>query len=487
MATFEQILKDYKKYHPEPKITLLEKTYELAKIVYFGEKRISGRIWIEHALATAYIITDLKMDTASICAAILHDGYKFGLTPSEVEQELNFEIRHILDNLDTLKSIKGKYHGKYSDRAYSDYLRNLILAASNDVRAIVIRLAEKLNSLSTIEELDEEQREDSLKKAFEIYAPLADQVGVYEIRSKLENLAFKIKDPKLYEFHEHLINEHPYAKEEKMQEFILRMSDLLNSKQVLVYGITGRIKKAYSLFQKAEKKSLLFPVPREDYYNYIHDKVAFRILVDTIPDCYKVLDIIHSSYKYLSEEFDDYISKPKPNGYQSIQTSIEVEPGHYVEVQIKTKKMHEYNEWGPASHYFYKEGPSKKRNSKKKIEVLKQLLNWRDGLLKDKTQANIEDIDDSIFVFTPKGDIIELVKNATPVDFAYKIHTKLGDTIGKVLVNNKMKPLDYVLASGDVVEVFQNKNRKGPSRDWLGFVKSKEARLHIKKWVNRGG
>ena len=482
----EDFLTEYSNYHPRPKPELIKKAYDLAKIAYYGEKRLSGGDWIDHALATTKIVVGLKMDTSSICAAVLHDCYKFGVNPEEIEKELNAEIRGILDNLYSIKNIKGKYKGEYTDVAYSEYLRRLLVTSAKDVRAIVIRLAEKLNSLRTIEELSSEIQKNAVEKAMEIYAPLAEQIGVYDLKWQLEDLAYKLKHPNSYNRHKNIIDSHAFASLEDIDRLVSDISIKLKERGIEFDRIFGRIKKVYSFKKKIDRHIYKYGVSEHEAGEAIKDKVAFMILVNTVEDCYKALDVIHRLYDHDPGSFDDYIRSPKPNGYKSLQTCIEIEAKHFIEVQIRTVEMNEYNEWGPASHYFYKmTGGSSKVSGERKIQTLRQLLKWRDSLLHDKAGVNIEEAEDCIFVFTPKGDIIELPKGSTPIDFAYKIHTNLGDKIGKVLVNGALKSLDCELKSGDVVQVYMNKQRSGPNRDWLNFVKAKEARIAIKKYLNK--
>lgn len=488
MKEIDKILKTYNSYHPNPKPELIERAYEIAKLVYFGEKRTSGSEWLEHALGVAKIVADLKMDTVTICTAILHDAYKFGLTPDEVEKEINPEVRQLLDNLEAIKKIKNTGNDSLDNHNYSDYLRRLILSTSTDARALVIRLAEKLNGLETLNNLPNEIKNSILDKAMTIYAPLADQIGVYDLRWRIEDLAFRHKDPEQYVLYENLISKHPFTGVNKIQEIINTLEELLRSESIIFNYIYGRTKRIYSMHKKIDRYTVRTGSVEESL-KMLKDIVAFRIITNSIDDCYRALSLIHATYKHIPEDFDDYIAKPKSNGYKSIQTTVELEPGHFAEIQIRTQEMHDYNEWGPASHFFYKMsgGEAVKVNSEKKIQVLKQLLSWKEQVLHDKTGANIEEIEDYIFVFTPKGDIIELPKESTPVDFAYKIHTTVGDKIGKALVNKKLVSLDYKLKNGDIVEIQKDKNRQSPNRDWLDFVKSKEARIHIKKVLNREG
>ncbi len=481
----QNLINKYKQYHPVPDEELIKKAYDLAQLAYSDIKRLNGENWLNHALEVAHVVTDLKMDTESICAALLHDSYQFGLTPKEIEDELGSDVRELVDNIYSMRSISTRRTHEFTDEQYAEYLRRVILSMGRDLRAVVIRLADKLSNLHTADVLDEKLKKEVINSAFTVYAPLADLAGVYELKWQIEDVAFKHKSPNDYKKYRQVIFDHIFAKDIPLKKVINSLYDLLLENGVNVVDISGRQKATYSFYKKVNKRVNKLQLSEDMALEHIYDKVAFRVIVESVEDCYAALDVLHQNYNYIDEEFDDYIAEPKTNGYRSIQTTIELEPSYFSEIQIKTKEMHEYNEFGPASHVFYKLHGSDTAISTEKIRMLKQLLQWRDDILEEKSQVSVKDIAQTILVFTPKGEVIELPVGSTPIDFAYAIHTGIGNKAVRALVDGKLRGLDYKLKNGEVVKIVTDPRRTHPSIDWLGFVKTKIAKTYIKKNAKR--
>lgn len=465
-------------------VEVIDKAYNFAKLVYFGEKRLSGKPWISHSLNTALECANVQGDKYSVAAAILHDAYKFGATEEEVKQEVGDEVALILSNLESIKSIRQKFKGLNIEEKslYNEYLRRVTIAVSSDVRVIIIRLCEKLVGLKDAKDLPKDKQADVYKNAFDIYAPLSDMLGLWVIRSKIENRAFKGSKPKTYDKFKKLLKRHKASTQKTFDRFVKKLKVDLKTEGINYIDLFGRVKSPYSFYKKTLRYADKKRVSVSQAIPMVEDKVAFTILVESVDDCYKTLALINQKYNYLSDRVDDYIKNPKPNGYKSLQTTIELTPKNFIEIQIKTPQMHEYNEFGPASHVYYKLYGDKQKVSQQKLEVLKNLVKWK-NTLGSSDGYNIKNADTNILTFTPKGDVIELPKQSTPVDFAYHIHTKLGHTCVKAIINEKLCTLNTKLNSGDVVKILTDKHRKGPSRDWLNIVKSREAKHAIKKYL----
>lgn len=477
------INKKYLSYHPRPRFELVEKAYNLAQLAYYGEKRLNKEDWIEHSLRIAEYLTDLGVDTITISAGLLHDVMSFGVTKEEIASEVDEDVAELVDKVTNLKEIKGKGIRFASGGAQEEYLRRLILAAAKDMRAVIIRLAEKLDSIETIDCLPKERRKIALKSALNLYAPLAEQIGLSKVKSEIQEKAFAKLKPVRYSSLKKILDTHPLSDERTVEDLILVIKDLLFTEKVVVKEVLGRRKQVYSLHDKAKRYSTQFRIEESKAIEIIRDKVAFRVILHNIEDCYRALDVIHTHFNHIPEELDDYISKPRPNGYQSLQTSVELLPGHYGEIQIRTTEMHEHAEFGPASHILYKlNKSSSKMAPKEKIKMLQHLLSWKTDILeKDKKGVDIQNIENYIFVFTPKGDLIELPRESSVLDFAYNLHTVIGNKAVRAKVNGHLKPLSHKLENGDVIEIVCDSRKKGPNRSHLDFVKSKVARLHIKK------
>jgi GTP diphosphokinase / guanosine-3',5'-bis(diphosphate) 3'-diphosphatase len=477
------LLERHMAYYPNSEPEKIEKAWELAQITYNDQKRQNGDTWLNHARAVAELTVDLKMDSTAVCAALLHDAPRFDLTGDEISDYVGEDVRILIDNVYDIKRLSDRYNKTDLTTTYSDYLRRIILVTGKDLRAVVVRLVEKLDDLDSIEVLDANIRDVAISRAINVYAPLADSIGTYELRWRFEDKAFKLSDPESYKLATQLLGTHPFSKKGALEGFSSNLKNILDKHPVKVHDVFGRTKRPYSLYKKLSRYAKRLNADLMDIAHRVNDKIAFTILTDSEEACYAVLDIIHKNFRYEEKRYDDYIVNPKPNGYKSLQTVIEAAAGHFVEIQIKTKEMHEYNEYGPASHIYYKmNGDGKLGVGEEKVKILQRLLLWRERFTEDASHANVENIEKTILAFTPKGDVIELPSGSTPIDFAYELHTELGNKAMRALVNKKQVSLNHQLKNGDVVEIVKDKSRIRPSTDWLEFVKSKTAIAAIKKY-----
>ncbi len=456
---------------------LIKKAYEFAEAAHTGEKRLSGEPLVNHCLAVAELLAELQMDEKTIAAALLHDVLeKTDITKKDLEKEFGKTVAELVDGVTVIKKVKTRTGEKYE----AENLRKLLLATAKDVRVVLIRLAEKLHNLQTIDSLPKEKQKMVINKVFDIYAPLAERLGVRHFKWQLEDLAFKFQN---HPEHTRIQNYLAETREER-EKYIKKVIESLSTelkKMGIEAKVFGRPKHFYSIY----KKLLKYQKEGETAdLGKILDKLAIMILVETVDDCYKVLGIVHQLFRPLDKEFDDYIANPKPNGYRSIHTTVFGPEGKIVEVQIKTREMHEYNEFGPASHIYYKEAGKREVLPTDRLSWLKNLVAWQEEIKSEKDFERALKIDifgDRVFVLTPQGDILDLPKGATPIDFAYAVHSEIGHACIGAKVNGKLAPLNHQLKTNQVVEILTSKTKKLPSSDWLKFVKTQTARSQIKK------
>ena len=465
----------------EEELNFIEKAFYFAKKVHYGQKRKNGEDYFNHCLRTTFNLAQLKLDKIFIVSGLLHDTIEdAGVKENEIEKNFGNEVAFIIKGVTKI----GNYKYYQEDFKQAENLRNFILAISEDIRVAIVKLADRLDNMKTLQYIPPDKQKRIALETKDIYAPLAIRLGIYEWAAELDDLSFKFLNPEKYEeivnFYKPIIEKN----ESFLKEFIKDISNILREKKNKIYEIDYRIKKPSSIYKKLIKKNFDF--------QKIYDLIGVRIIVGKVEECYLVLGIIHSKFPYLKSEFDDYIANPKPNGYQSIHTVVLTPYDFYVEFQIRTLDMHRYAEHGTAAYFAYAE--SKISNLYKKnisiianeedVKFIEELRKWKD--IKD-----IKDIKDfferskneffkeRIYAFTPKGKLIELPQGSTPVDFAYKIHSDIGDHCERAMVNGKIVPLDYELRNGDVVKIIVNKNRK-PSVNWLNFVRTSNARKKIK-------
>lgn len=469
----EDLIKIIEKYMTKDEVAFVMKAYEYAKLMHKDQKRKSGEPYIIHPVNVAIILADLDMDVDTIVSALLHDVVEdTPATYDDIKEMFSEDVAKIVDGVTKLN----KLNYKSSEAFQAENLRKMILAMNNDIRVIIVKLADRLHNLRTLEYMNEEKRKQKAQETIEIYAPLAGRLGIFKIKWELEDLSLRYLDPEGYYDLVEKINKKRSEREKEINEIIKKISAELD-KQELHYDISGRPKNFYSIYKKMKGKSKSF--------ESIYDLIAVRILVDTVKDCYAVLGIVHSMWKPLPGRFKDYIAMPKPNMYQSLHTTVISDTGEIFEIQIRTYEMHEVAEYGIAAHWKYKGGKTQGKDVDSKLDWLRQLLEWQKDLKDPKEfidTLKIDFFDDEVFVFTPNGDVVDLPEGSTPVDFAYRVHTGVGNTCVGAKVDSRIVPLNYKLKNGNIVEVITQKSSSGPSRDWLKFVKSPRAKQKIKQW-----
>ncbi|MFA5886758.1 MAG: RelA/SpoT family protein [Patescibacteria group bacterium] len=469
--TIDRIIKKFQDNHPDEDTTVLTLAYEFAEAAHAGQKRRSGEPYIQHPLHTAHTLAEIKADAATIAAGLLHD------VPEDTEHSLEEikilfgpEIAMLVEGITKLGKIK--YRGI---ERYRENLKKMFLAMAGDLRIVFIKFCDRLNNLRTIENLSPEKQQRIAQETLEIYVPIANLLGIGRLKWQMEDICFKVLFPD--EFHE---LEYKYEVEKKVERhrFFQKIKKILNPKLEeagIKYEIEVRFKHLYSIHRKMQEK--------ERKFDEIYDVFALRLIVPTIDDCYKSLGVIHTLWKPKPNRFKDYIAVPKPNGYRSLHTTIFGPEGKATEFQIRTKEMHEESIYGLAAHWYYKTQHAATNYKpptwiQEIIDIQKEITNTTEFIQKIK----LDIFRDRIFVFSPKGDVIELPEKSTPVDFAYAVHTNIGNKAAGVIINDKLGRLDQELKNGDLVEIITEKKRPYPNRDWLKFVRTKRARDRIKQF-----
>lgn len=463
-----QLINEIRKYG-EGDIALVRKAYNFAREIHKGEKRVNGEDFIIHLEQTALVLAELGLDEKTIVAGLLHDSVEDGkVTLDEIKKEFGEEISFLVDSVTNVSKIEIRDYNKNQ----AEKIRKMLLSASKDLRVVMIKLAERLHNMKTLGAFNADKQRRIAQVTLDIYAPLAYRFGLSKIKSELEDLSFKILDPDIYQS----IKKQVVKKKKVRENYLKKIRSVVEEKleeKGLDFEISGRPKNFYSIYKKMLKKSASF--------DQIYDKLALRILTNKVEDCYTILGVIHSLWKPFPKFFD-YIANPKPNLYQSLHTTV-IGPGkELIEFQIRTREMHKIAEEGIAAHWLYK-GIKGDEEFDRKLSWLKQVFNF--GEKQGKGFLNALKLDlfgDNIFVFTPKGDIIELLEGSTIVDFAYAVHSNLGDRCTGGKVNGKFVNLRHELDNGDVIEIITSKIQK-PSRDWLKFVKTPKAKAKIKEAI----
>lgn len=478
-------LKHVKEDYHLDNIELIQKAARLASTLSKGLTTFYGQPCIEQSLETAGIVLDLKLDQEAIAASIINNTIEHTqLTIDKVKQELGENVAKLVSGVQQMKVINSLLPNINKNRnpTQIDRLRKTFLAMASDIRVVLIKLAEQMSIMRGIKNINLTERKRIAQETLDIYAPLANRLGIGQLKWELEDLAFHYVDPEKYKMIAKFLAERRTDREARIEEVIARLKDEL-AKAHIKADISGRAKHIYSIYLKMQKKHL-------DYKN-IYDASAVRVLIPHLEDCYTVLSIVHNIWEHLPDEFDDYIANPKLNGYRSIHTAVIGHDGKNLEIQIRTNDMHEEAEHGVAAHWLYKEKDTKQSGYETKITFLRELLSWHKELAKedvkpDKTLDTI--FEDRVYIFTPAGDIIDLIKGATPLDFAYHIHSELGHRCRGAKINGHIVPLTHELHTGDRVEIITTMNG-APSRDWLnkdfGYIKSSRARAKIMQWFRQ--
>ena len=483
-------------YLPEDATELIGRAYVYADECHRGQTRQSGEPYIAHPLETARFLSDLRLDSHTIIAALLHDVVEdCGVTLEEVEGRFGPETAKLVDGVTKLARMDSRLHGSNTavldraddqDNLHAESLRKMLVSMAEDIRVVLIKLADRLHNMNTLDALPPEKRKRIAQETLDIYSPLAHRLGIWEIKWRLDDLAFRHLDEERY----HEISMMLAAKRVERETYVEQVAVILREamKDFNVKGeVVGRPKGIYSTHLKIQKYAAQGTELRD-----IYDLYALRVLVDTKEDCYKTLGVIHQLWHPIPGQFDDYIANPKENMYQALHTTVVCQGGNALEVQVKTYELHQIAEYGVAAHWRYKEGKPGDLRFEEKMTWMRQLLDWQREVV--GTDEFIESVKqdifhDQVFVYTPKGDIVELTAGSTPVDFAYKIHTQLGHRCIGAKVNGRLVSLDTSLQSGDTVEVVASKSERGPSLDWLnpnrGYVGSASARQKVRQWFRR--
>ncbi|MDR2876745.1 MAG: GTP diphosphokinase [Chromatiales bacterium] len=459
---------------------------DLALKAHAAQQRASGEPYFQHVLAVANILAELHLDYETLAAAILHDiAEDTGVSQDELRQQFGIEISRLVDGVTKMKlirSYKSLPERDKQERVQAENLRKMLLAMAEDVRVVLIKLADRTHNMRTLSALPPDKRQRIARETLDIYAPLANRLGIWQLKWELEDLSLRYLDPDAYSSIARLLDDRRVDRDRQVEEFIALLRSALERAGVHA-TLSGRSKHIYSIWKKMERKNLA--------YHEIYDVRGVRVLVDDVQDCYKALGAIHGTWQYVAGEFDDYIATPKQNGYRSIHTAVIGPQGRAFEVQIRTHAMHEFNEIGVAAHWRYKEGGKGDDALNRKVAWLRQLLEWKDeiadaGEFVDRFRNEV--FEDRIYVFTPKGKVIDLTHGATPLDFAYHVHTEIGHRCRGAKVNGRMVPLTYELQTGQQIEILTVKEG-GPSRDWLnphlGYLRTTRARGKAQHWFRQ--
>ncbi len=470
-------------------LAVITKACEIAEVAHSGQLRLSGEPYFQHALSVADILAGIRMDYETIAAALLHDVVEdTEITLEELRKQFGDSIACMVDGvtkmqvIQTYKGIDEGAKAERKERIQAESLRKMLLAMVEDVRVVLIKLADRTHNMRTLNVMPEHKQKRIAHETLDVYAPLANRLGMWQLKWELEDLAFRYMEPTLYKRIAKMLSERRIDRQRYIDDFLETMEAELEKVHVLA-ELKGRPKHIYSIYRKMQRKNI--------DYNQVYDMRGVRVLVDSIPDCYTVLGIVHSLWRHIPGEFDDYIATPKQNNYQSIHTAVFGPDGKVVEIQIRTHQMHQDNELGVASHWRYKEGTDYDPGFERKISWLRQLLDWKADVAdagEFVDQFKSDAFEDRIYVFTPKGNVIDLAMGATPLDFAYHIHTEIGHRCRGAKVNGRMVPLTYQLKTSEQIEILSVK-RGEPSRDWLnpdlGYLRTSRARSKVMHWFKQ--
>ena len=481
---YQELVEKIKTYHPAKDFDMLEKAYNLAREAHKDQKRKSGEPYIIHPLKVAYILAELELDMESIVAGILHDTIEdTPYTYEDISRIFSEEIAVLVDGVTKL----GKLSYSTKEEIQAENYRKMFLAMAKDIRVILIKLADRLHNMRTLNYMTPEKQREKAQETMDIYAPLAHRLGISKIKSEMEDLCFKYLNPEAYFDLAAKIEKKRIERETFVADIVKEVREKME--EAGIKGkIEGRSKHFFSIYKKMvnQKKTL----------DQIYDLFAVRAIVDSVRDCYAVLGIVHTMYKPMPGRFKDYIAMPKPNMYQSLHTTLIGPGGRPFEIQIRTFEMHRTAEYGIAAHWKYKEASNNggtvnvSKQEEEKLSWLRQILEWQKDMSDNKEYLDTIKLDlniftDQVYAFTPQGEVIQLPKGSTPIDFAYMIHSAVGNKMVGARVNNRMVTIDYKIQNGDIVEIMTSQNSKGPSRDWLTLVKSSQARTKIKQWFKK--
>lgn len=476
---YEELIARVKKYHPSDDISLIEKAYNTASSFHEGQERKSGEPYIIHPLCVAIILADMEMDKETIAAGILHDVVEDTvMTNDELKEQFGSEVAFLVDGVTKLTRIQ--YSSEKLD-LQAENLRKMFLAMAKDIRVIMIKLADRLHNMRTLSYHKPSKQKEIARETIDIYAPIAQRLGISKIKVELEDLCLKYLEPEVYKGLSEMINERKSEREKVVQAIVNEVSEAMQNAGIKAM-IDGRAKHFFSIYKKMKNQNKTL--------DQIYDLFAVRIIVASVKDCYAALGVIHEMYKPIPGRFKDYIAVPKDNMYQSLHTTLAGANGIPFEIQIRTFEMHRTAEYGIAAHWKYKEasdGHKVELQEEEKLTWLRQILEWQKDMSDNKEfmqllKSDLDLFSDSVYCFTPTGDVKNLPAGAVPIDFAYSIHTDVGNHMIGARVNGKLVTINYELKNGDVIEILTSQNSRGPSRDWLGMVKSPQAKTKIMQW-----
>lgn len=486
---YQDLISRVRRYHPSDDISMIEKAYKIAYAAHEGQVRKSGEPYIIHPLCVAIILADLELDKETIEAGLLHDVVEDTImTEEEIEKEFGPDVALLVDGVTKLQQInfpsdKGNGDNKTADQQemQAENLRKMFLAMAKDIRVIMIKLADRLHNMRTLKYQPPAKQQKIARETMEIYAPIAQRLGISKIKVELDDLSLKYLEPDVYYDLVDKIAVRRSEREEYIQQIVDEVTEHMKNAGIKSQ-IDGRVKHFFSIYKKMKNQSKTL--------DQIYDLFAVRIIVDSVKDCYAALGVIHEMYKPIPGRFKDYIAMPKPNMYQSLHTTVIGSSGQPFEIQIRTMEMHKAAEYGIAAHWKYKEASDGKKvaaQEEEKLAWLRQILEWQRDMSDNKEFMNLlkSDLDlfsDSVYCFTPTGDVKTLPAGSTPIDFAYSVHTAVGNKMIGARVNGKLVTIDYEIQNGDRIEILTSQNSKGPSRDWLNLVKSTQAKNKINQW-----
>ena len=478
-ALYQDLIQTIRRYHPSDDITMIEKAYKVATEAHKDQKRKSGEPYIIHPLCVAIILADLEMDKETIEAGLLHDVVEDTvMSLDDLTREFGSEVSFLVDGVTKLTQLNWD---KDKVEIQAENLRKMFLAMAKDIRVIIIKLADRLHNMRTGQFWKPEKQKEKARETMEIYAPIADRLGISKIKIELDDLSLKFLKPEVY----YDLVEKVHLKQDAREAFVQSIVDEVKSHMEeagIKATVGGRVKHFFSIYKKMVKQNKTL--------DQIYDLFAVRIMVETVKDCYAALGVIHEMYKPIPGRFKDYIAMPKPNMYQSLHTTLIGNNGQPFEIQIRTYEMHRTAEYGIAAHWKYKEsgsGAVAAGSEEEKLSWLRQILEWQRDTDDSKeflsmVKGDLDLFSDSVYCFTPSGDVKTLPSGSTPIDFAYSIHSAVGNKMVGARVNGKLVNIDYIIQNGDQIEIITSQNSKGPSRDWLNIVKSTQAKNKINQW-----
>ena len=480
---YDMLIARIRKYHPSTDVSMIEKAYKLAVKAHGDQRRKSGEPYIIHPLWVAIILADLEMDKETIAAGMLHDvveDTKF--TEEDIRREFGDEVALLVDGVTKLGRLS---YSSDKLEVQAENLRKMFLAMAKDIRVIIIKLADRLHNMRTLQFMTPAKQKEKAKETMDIYAPIAQRLGISKIKTELDDLALKYSQPEVFYDLVNQINARKTEREEFVEQIVEEVSTHMKNANIKA-EVNGRVKHFFSIYKKM--------VNQDKTVDQIYDLFAVRIIVESVKDCYAALGVIHEMYTPIPGRFKDYIAMPKPNMYQSLHTTLMSSVGQPFEIQIRTEEMHKTAEYGIAAHWKYKESNDGKKSveaqEEEKLSWLRQILEWQRDMSDNREFLNLikGDLDlfaEDVYCFTPQGDVKNLPNGSTPIDFAYAIHSAVGNKMVGARVNGKLVNIDYKIQNGDRIEIMTSQNSKGPSRDWLNIVKSTQAKNKINQWFKK--